>query len=103
MFGAGYGLILAVGVAFFTDGQFRTELFWNTVSVFAALGLILGPVVGDIVGSLLHFVLGIFAGLLSGGAGGAVDPEPRATGWLRTLFVVGLGTGLALYLSWRYL
>jgi hypothetical protein len=102
IFGAVYGLILAIGVGYFTDGEFHLDLFWNTVAVFAGLGLILGPLVGDVIGSLLHFLLGVFAGIFSGGAGGVVDPEPRASGWLRTLFVIGLGTGIAIYFSWRY-
>jgi len=94
--------MLSIGVGYFTDGEFRADLFWNTVAVFAALGLILGPLVGDVIGALFHFVFGVFAGILSGGAGGLADPEPRASGWLRTLFVIGLGTGIAIYLSWRY-
>ena len=94
--------MLAIGVGFFTNGQFRADLLWNTVAVFAGLGLILGPVVGDIIGSLFHFVFGLFAGIFSGDTGSVVDPEPRATGWLRTLFVVGLGTGIVIFVSWRY-
>lgn len=103
LFGVLYGVLLAVFVGYFTDGQFRPNIVWNTTAVFAALGLILGPAVGDVIGSLFHLVVGLFAGIFSGGSDTVADPEPRASGWLRALFLIGFGTGIALCVSWRYL
>jgi len=100
-FGAIYGSLLAVAVAWVTDGHFRSEYLWYGVAVFAAMGFVTGPFVGDILGDLIHVVYGLFAGILSGGAIAYVDPEPRASGWLRTFFLLGFGTGLVMYFAWR--
>ena len=101
VFGSIYGALLAIIVGFFTDGQFQLQFVWNTAAVFASLGFLFGPVVGDFVGGLMHLILGFFSGLLSGPSLSAVDPEPQETGWVRGLFVFGLGTGIAVYLFWR--
>jgi hypothetical protein len=103
VFGAIYGAILAIVVGFFTDGQFHVQLVWTTATVFPSLGFLFGPVVGDFIGGFIHLILDFFSGLLSGSSLSAVDPEPSETGWLRGLFVVGLGTGIAVYIFWRQL
>ena len=100
-FGAIYGAVLAVIAGFFTDGQFHLQLVWTTSAVFASLGFVFGPVVGDFVGGFIHLIVGFFSGLMSGQSLTVVDPEPRESGWLRGLFVFGLGTGIAAYLFWR--
>ena len=101
VFGVVYGAILAVIVGWMTDGRFGVEYVCYTTGVFASMGLVLGPFIGDVIGGVIHFFHGIAAGILFGQWTAPVDPEPRATGWLRSLFLFGVGTGVALYLAWR--
>jgi TRAP-type mannitol/chloroaromatic compound transport system permease small subunit len=106
-FGVVYGAMLAVGIGYATDGHIRVDIIWRTTEVFAVLGFLLGPIVGDLIGNLIHFVWGLFFGIVSGasvffgGSGDIGDQTPRTSGLIRTLFVVGLGTGLSLMLALR--
>lgn len=102
LFGALWGLILAIGAGYFTDGHFQTDLLLTSIASFAALGMLLGPVVGDVIGVMLHFVYGLFAGVMSGAGGQVIDPQPREVGWLRSMFVLGFGSGVAIWIWWRY-
>ena len=99
VFGALYSCLIAVVVAWFTDGHFRSEYLWFGVGVFGATGFFTGPFVGDIIGDLSHVVYGFFSGIV-GGPIVAVDQESTGSRWLRSLFLLGFGTGLVLYLVW---
>ena len=100
IFGAIYGSLLSIIVAWISDGHFRTEYVWYGIAVFGSLGLVTGPFVGDVIGDMLHVIYGLFAGILSG-EGETVDPEPKASGWLRIFFILGFGTGLLVFFVWR--
>ena len=102
LFGSIYGLLLAIGIAWSTDGHFRVDWVWSTMSVFAALGILLGTRIGDVLGSLLHFVFGVFTGFIAADFGVGIGGGQRAGGWLGALFVLGLATGFALFLPWRW-
>src|SRR5215475_5011210 len=85
--GAIYGALLAVGIGFATTGQFQAIYVWCTAGVFGAFGFIAGPIVGDVIVGTLHVLYGFCAGLLSGASFAIVDPEPRASGTWRNLFL----------------
>jgi hypothetical protein len=99
--GALYGAILAIIVGWVTTGQFQLIYVWSAAAVFAAIGFLGGSSVGDVIVGTLHLLYGFCAGILSGEALSAVDPEPKAEGSLRALFLFGLGTGLVLFFAWK--
>lgn len=101
LFGSVYGLLLAVGAAWFTDGHFRVDWVWNTMAVFAALGFVLGTRIGDVLGLLLHFVFGLFAGIFAADCSAGIGTDHSTAGGLRALFALGFGTGVALVLTWQ--
>lgn len=98
LFGSVYGLLLAVGAAWFTDGHFRVDWVWHTMGIFAALGLVLGTRIGDVLGLLLHFVFGLLAGIFAGDFSARIGTDHSG---LRALFALGFGTGVALVLTWQ--
>ena len=100
--GAIYGTILAIAVGFFTTGDFRWLYVWCTAAVFGGLGFIVGPRLGDIIAGTVHLVYGLCAGILSGAAFTVIDPQPHDHGPGRTLFLFGLGTGVAFFFVWYF-
>lgn len=101
VFGALYSCLIAVVVAWFTDGHFRSEYLWVGVGVFGVTGFVTGPFVGSIIGDLSHLLYGFFSGIV-GGSIATIDQESTDSKWLRSLFLVGFGTGLMLVLVWIY-
>lgn len=97
-----YGAIFAAVVGYFTDGRFDQQIVYEATAVYAALGFVLEAWVGDLIALTMHLVLGVLSGMLMVFGNQFFDPQPELTGVARALFVLGIGTGIVVYLWWRY-
>jgi hypothetical protein len=91
LFGAGYGAIIGIALAWQDSGISVSAYVKTTSIVFAILGFSVGPFMGDVIAAVLHFLLGIFALDVS-------YPPDRRLGVVPSLFWFGAGTLVAILL-----
>ena len=96
IFGVVYAglMILASAPLGFSLDFFHT--FVIAATAFALIGFFMGPFVGDVLGGLLFFFWGLFEGLDGSGSSGRSVSADR---FLRGIFLIGLVTGLVLWLA----
>jgi hypothetical protein len=94
IFGAVYGIFLALIFAWIGDGTFDKHIVIYAALVFGGLGLVLGNVAADIIGCLLHFWFGVADGWFGSGS---YSPPHDTPDLLKALFIIGVGTGIVLY------
>ncbi|BCL74836.1 hypothetical protein JHS3_05720 [Jeongeupia sp. HS-3] len=97
LFGAIYGVMLAVLLAWLlSSGTTLLATVLASTGMFAVLGFVRGPVIGDLVGALAWFWYGVFSAFSSY----TLELPAQDTGRvLKTLFYVGLATGMLVWLA----
>ena len=91
LLGAGYGAIIAVIVAWHSDGLWNSAYLKSGAVVFAVLSFLAGPFLGDLVASVLHFVLAL-------GSVEVAYSSASRLGLVWPLVLLGLGTFVAVLL-----
>lgn len=92
--GAAYGLLIAIAIFLVKEAWHAPIVGWSA-GVFAILGFFFGNVVIEALLALIHFVWG----LLNGYASASEWERPRddgTTGYLRSVMLLGFGTGVVL-------
>lgn len=92
--GAAYGLLIALAIFLIKDAWHAPIIGWSAI-VFAVLGFFFGNVVFEALLALIHFVWGLLNGFITF----TEWERPKnddTTDYLRSVMLLGFGTGVVL-------